>query len=511
MLRLLIVDDEKPIRNWIASLAAGMPECFECVGTAANGKEALTAIRDRLPDLVLADIRMPVMDGLELLETIRLEELPVSVVLLTNYDDFSYARQALVSGAADYLLKSELTPKLLSGLCVKLEQKKREAETTSFKLILRSSFIKKLCESDYSEARMIGGLLHSYGIGIQNSPLAALCLLLTEEITPADVLSRREEISGHEIKNLYYFSLNHPNRLVLLFNIASNSLLKQYCVLRDYAACLSGTFNLHIGMGPAGSDWRDLPGCVRGSLDALQLAFYESSSLPRLYTIQENQTYDAEGHVNLEKQCAALEASIRQKRLDELNPLLCRIMDAVRKLQEPDRSYVNSIFFRLLYDFTGCFPESLSQSSFGAMNQYTERLLRCEHISQAEAVVMEALSSLTDRLKQDCRMSPAIRNTVKYIQEHYASLTSMQEIADELNFNTDYLYRLFKKETGQTFVAYLTEYRLIQGAELLRRTSLTIYEISSRIGYGSVSYFSKKFKQMYGCNPYEFRSRYFRA
>ena len=104
--------------------------------------------------------------------------------------------------------------------------------------------------------------------------------------------------------------------------------------------------------------------------------------------------------------------------------------------------------------------------------------------------------------------SPAVKGVIGYVEAHYATIVSMQEIAEKLNYNTDYLYRVFKTEMGVSFVNYLTQLRMAHGAEMLVDTEWDIAMVAEKVGYGSGSYFSQKFREIYGETPMNWRKRH---
>lgn len=127
MMKVLVVDDELPIRQWLASVLRNMqvPK-VEVTGIAANGEQALAMYHEQQPDVILADITMPVLDGISLLKIIREESTDTEVVFLTCHEDFAYAREAIANAASDYILKTEVTSQRLSEILLKIQNNRNK-------------------------------------------------------------------------------------------------------------------------------------------------------------------------------------------------------------------------------------------------------------------------------------------------------------------------------------------------------------------------------------------------
>ena len=137
-LRVIVADDEYPIRKWFSRTLKNLPDIrVEMAGTASNGEEALALIREKHPDVVFTDIKMPVMDGLKLLRVINRDYPRIKVVIITSYDEFAYAKEAIALNAYDYVLKTEANSRMLSDLLRKIQQEQQESYLQKDELVRR--------------------------------------------------------------------------------------------------------------------------------------------------------------------------------------------------------------------------------------------------------------------------------------------------------------------------------------------------------------------------------------
>ena len=501
MIKVIIVDDEAPIRAWILSLLKKLPEYYDCCGEARNGREALKLIEKEKPELVLTDIRMVDMDGLQLLEAVKADSGQIDVVILSNYDDFSYARTSFMNGAVEYLLKSELNMERLVQLHNKLITARNTAYGNRLRQTAKNDFMYALLKEKELSREEILDLIKNYDVKLMDGVVASVMIFIPERTDVDGVISKIETALVYErIENLNMFLLVHPQRLVLIFNVLHNSFMFQNYIYNEYVRLLFQAIELPIGISEILYGLANLQKAVRQSNSALYSQINsdgESISIRKydLLSSAENQWKYEE----MDKLYRILKEQIIHREGEGFAENLERflVMAGSRRAFYPVQT--DRMLEQLLWEM-----EMQTGEEAGYAGKSGRKIEDMDF--QRIAKLLEAAGKRFGMAAQ--YTSPAVKGVIGYVEAHYATIASMQEIGEKLNYNADYLYRVFKTEMGVSFVNYLTQIRVAHGAELLADTEWDIAMIAEKVGYGSGSYFSQKFREIYGETPMNWRKRH---
>lgn len=395
MYKALIADDEAMIRSGIAKLLERDPD-IQVVGDAEDGETALELVRQHLPDLLLVDINMPFMNGLEFLEQLGELRTDAVVLVITGYDNFEYVQKALRLGVFDYLLKPIMEESFYEALrkakqqMGQLQKKSRLLQWARTQLeknreTLIAYFLKDWLSGRYSEAE-IQQQIEELGISVPQCCGLTIVHLNNDEHYPAYEREWDE--------NLIYYAIE---------NIA-----RDICQPLGPLTCgrnSNGDLILLSAREPA-PDW-----------SRTEQALHE-----------------------------AIEGALPVKAI-----VLCQAADTLARI-----------------------PETYAR--------------------------------LMEQLNERQRYTPIVLETQRQIEENYANTDlSLQWAAGRQHISAHYLCRLFRHETGITFIDYVTQVRIRRAVELLLGSELKIYEIAERVGYSSQHYFSSAFKKMLGLSPGEYR------
>lgn len=397
-MNVLLVEDELLVRSGMKSIIDWESNSFKLVADVSHGKEALAVLEQEHVDIVITDIRMPVMDGLELIETIREKGIPCEIVVLSSYDDFQYVRQAMKFGVRDYIHKPMMTPDEM------IETLKKVAD----------ELIKQQSLEQYRQL-IVDAADESRQLVLKKVAQKALCGPVALDPKIAEMLD------GHYVVN--------------------------------------GTFFLGL------------------------LSTFD------LQRIQEGQ------------QSSASEEAIIQ---------------SVRAVWN-ERTRVEILFFRQVDNWVFFLPVE-ECDRFNRLINYAVHHFKLEivyeisdkpcditHLSDVYHRLCTKLSKRRLKLKQQHELHPFVREALHYIHVHYMQDLSLEKVSTFVHVSPSYLSRLFYRELGETFVHYVTRYRLQKAQALLTQTDKPVYEIAERVGYNNSKYFLKLFKKQFRMTPGEFR------
>ncbi len=522
MIKVLLVDDEIAIREGIRNSFPWEESGYTLVGEAPDGEIALPMIRDENPDIVITDIRMPFMDGMELCREIKRMMPWISIVILSGYDDFSYAREAISLGVQDYLLKP-ITAKELKEVLDRISMRMREernaresAESMRRRLATGNRFVKdKLLASlfadipDEAEAGRMIEQLRSLGIN-----LAAGCYSV--------LLISYDHPSGREVG---------MNALYTLAERSGGSV--QVCAAKH------GAFALVLGGNEADTEERayafaasSVYGLEDAGAQSIMVAIGEL--VDRLTAV--NRSMKSARHIHHVITRGGRDKAMRivGAREVEDQPVLLTDLD-FRPLTE-----------RLQYVNANSFPDVFDEytSSLGATDIHssvTLDYLRMEALMTAVSIVREAggdAEKILDTKQYESSMLPsdsedfaAARNILLkalhyrdshsslhghsavaqaryYLSEHFTDPNLMlQDVASAVGMSNSRFSTVFSQETGHTFTEYLTALRINKARELLKATEMRSSQISEAVGYSDPHYFSYLFKKRTGMTPSDYRKQ----
>ncbi|WP_438444153.1 response regulator transcription factor [Gorillibacterium sp. sgz5001074] len=493
--KLLIVDDESWCREGLMKLIGSEHLGWEVVGEASDGEEALALIETAKPDLIITDIRMPVVDGLMLTERLAQAGSEIMVILLTGYRDFEYAQRALRYGAIEFLLKPmsiQDTTRILrtayerfrqKQLDQKLRQREKQVNT------LRAALYRLPCDrQDWAE---MSGLLSGY----------ELWLLQVDSFFPEG-----RGYGEKDVKLLHYAISNIAGELLQVQDRALNSVYLSVSsgefvfllapgVVEPYCSLVAENVEslLHLK-----TKW-SLAGTMN-ELDSLAAGYAELRGASHAH----NQPMDSEADRSL---------ALRESILSDL--IIGDVEEARRKLARHIQraaalpiqtckieiyAMVSALSDLLAGDFKHLRADDYDDLQPGALLLFSENR---QIIEWAEHKA-ETFLRLFEGWLQEKRDNVVIR-AQQYIETHYRENCSLQAVSAHVHVTPNYLSNLFKRETGIAFSNYVSKLRVEKAKALLTCTKMRMTEIADQVGFDNASYFTTVFKQLAGISPSEYR------
>ncbi|WP_256759756.1 response regulator [Cohnella sp. WQ 127256] len=502
MLKVIVADDEEQIRLGIAEGIPWEDIGLTLVGTAENGRDALELVMKQLPEIVLFDINMPFMSGLEFAAEAK-KALPHSqFIVLSGYDDFEYAQEAINLGVSDYLLKpispTDLVEALEKAKHKLLDRQNQERFLDKLKHQMKQAIplLRENLVSDIMHHRTTyNSILHQLEHLELYFPSDKFAVLLIEPMSFLGKLNSPEadrQLTLFAVRNICDEAINET---VSAYSVIGNTGLVEILI-----SFPSDTTDLHPLLNLVSERIQHViqthlrisviigTGHIYSGLEQVQYSYREALlafrfRAPLLPGYPLDKEMELLGAV---KNGSRLALSILDEMIEEMkqNTDETKHEEIVRVIEH--QVYISLTKLLSSHGFTG---ERLS-----SLNLET---------APVHELVNRSLQLITEA--QGVSYRKEIEAVKTYIVVHYADDVALKDIAESVYMNMNYLCTLFKAEVGETIIQYLTRYRMERAREQLLGTSLRIFEIAEKVGYSNTNYFSSAYKKFYGLSPNEFR------
>lgn len=540
MLKIFLAEDEVIVRETIKRMIPWEDLGFELVGEAADGEMALPLLLRQKPDLLITDIKMPFMDGLTLAKVAKKEIPGLKVVILSGYDDFNYAKQAINIGVEDYLLKPITKNALIERLTEirsRYEHEKTQKEYYE-KFHREMQAYEKNSSRDFFEALVSGSMdmmeiyRRSEKLGLDIVAEAYNVLIFTMNCEE-DFSGQREGYSEWEAESLElleeFFSEN-TSAMLFRCNIFSYGVLikgQKETIEENTRSCVSEIQRI-IDRKEQKRQWFVAAGEPVERLSQIQKSYYSASrAFSQRYLYDENILYYDE-MASMEKKNVTEDDSTYLQKVDvnALNPVILQkflsngLLEETENFvkdyfyaigQEPLESLVFRNYVTLNVRFSvmsflkeiGCDTRTLEQEDTEDVLSESSKSLE-NAIAYAKKIISQAIA-LRDQNSGNKNRS-ILKTAVDFIDSHYMEEDmSLNKAANAANVSANHFSALFSQNMGQTFIEYLTNLRMNKAKEYLRCTSMRSSEIAGEIGYKDAHYFSYLFKKTQGMTPSDYR------
>lgn len=514
LIKVLVADDELLVRIGLRTTIEWEKNGFTIVGEAKNGKEAIELFDKFDADILITDIRMPVMDGLEVIKKIKEKKKDLKSIILTHYDDFSYAQKAINLGASDFILKNNLSSDNLLLILKKLSEELEPG---------RSHHISSLTDTEYLHYALEKAILANIS-GIRYEGLINL---------PADSrfyphffvgygkICYSEDLefdlgSSEFFKNLSNIFVSKDNvkqammrvedHLIYLYNIGfktENHKKEQGEIINILKRNIKQFFDLDMffGVSTVGDSLLGIPKLVEESRKACERCFFTEDKVIH---------YDR----SLEKitdENVKIKPDIIRKYLNQSD--MVSIFAYIDERFDKIYSTFNKMGVRKLFiDFLSL-AQIIHQEKYSEeeiVNDEKFRYIYFDKLSDFKAIkeYVKDVYHFISLKSGDKTYSYYINKSIQYIKDNYERNITLEEVAEYSQVSKSYLSLLFKQETGINFSAFLTNYRIEKCKEYMRESHYKIYEIAERIGFDNPYYFSKVFKEKVGISCKEYQKKY---
>ncbi|MCC8065827.1 MAG: response regulator [Clostridiales bacterium] len=535
MLSVLIADDELKIARLIKNLIQWKTLNLSFMGIVQDGISAYQMIMDKKPDIVITDIRMPELSGLEMIEKVTQSGLPVHFIVISGYRYFEYAQKALKYGVRDYLLKpideDELN-RILEKICMETQNSRAmqehvenlERNLADSRHILHRELMDRVFESGGDSLSTIytqsseqqsfeNGVFRAFGIKADRD-ISIPCNEKQETL----IVERITELINDTFEDQVIDLVVTPKEsmwILVLLNYREEqqevvqTLLNHLFKLTKNYICNFEHYSVSMGLSPDSGDFSQINLLLEMAREAVQCRIFEGTGLC-IRSYSENRNHQIKG-----SDIANLQKDVFEKQISVLREdTACQIVRTCFETAVQENIMASeffeltrtlfSIYCRTIEDL---FHEAMSES----LQKWTELAENCSSILELKNHVLDSLRKHIRYMvtkKSDMERRPVL-DAIEYVQKNYNQKILLEEIAENSGFNANYFSELFKKETGKNFSAYVLELRMEKAKQLLRDTKKTIYEIAAEVGYKDSKYFSQQFTRTVGVKPNEYRKLYY--
>ena len=485
-MKILIADDETPIREWIQfSIERGNNPDFEIVGVAENGNEAFELAVKYQVDTVITDIKMPGMDGLMLMKKL-LEEIPyVSFIILTNYAEFSYAREAITYGARKYFLKSELRGQDILEALMEIHESNEKLIMGKEEDCYFSGYLDiYTCCCHMEDAEFVCGFWRKHQFR-ENEMFCVAAFKSTDSWDQKgflDVFIKAQKI--HILRPV----LRKESIYLIMQSEDERKLEESLAAFYETWSVVGGGV---LVVGPAALGIAQIMPEIDRTDRMLQYEFFYNKGC---FRINDDKLLEPLDREKIRREYQKILNSLLHDEEDKISKDIILWFGYFKEVCLQDTDWAKEICIK--------FVIRLEEKCAEHFSDYQE-----EHMVtglQTVELCRDSCIKLISMLYSGNKFSysQSIRETVQYIHQNYANQDlSLKVVAQAICRSPEYLSRLFKSETGQNFSNYLMFYRLERARALLLNTDMKIYEIAYAVGYTTPSYFSKVYHEYMGITP----------
>jgi len=535
MYKLLIVDDEAVIRKGLANLIEWSSIDCEVVGEAVNGIDAIEKMKIVSPHIIIADVKMPCLNGIELAKYVFENTPSTKVIILTGYADFEYAQSALKYNVVDFLLKPTDPNELINAVkkakniilqneTFESKLKDMEKKINLYQTNLRENNVNSILHNILNGSDKALERLPELGISLERN-LVIICEVenkysnfSSKDINGKDrIVSNIKNYINAIFKNYVYYLVHfQENQFCIIVSFADNCENKCMQSIIDICKEMLKTFenlmglDVSIGISKIHLSHEELPDSYKEAQKALSYGFYEKHG-NNLY-VYSDETVNASNEKKLLAN-SYTERIILELQNGHKDALINLIEELFEKLRCTRQSidYIKKVAMQLCFSF----EEVLSDCDLNIEDciqaendiyEYITKSNKCVHITNM--LVSLAVSILEKLHSLDIQNNLVIKKAQSYINEYYKDPITLQTIADYLYINSSYLSRLFKKETGYNITDYINKVRIDKAKDLLINSDYKIYEIADMVGISDPAYFSVLFKKYTNMSPRDFTYKY---
>lgn len=535
MLRLFIADDDRIIRRGLRAIIEEFASEFVIVGEAANGAIALDSIQKTEVDVLITDIKMPVMNGVELIKAVRGLDLKLKIIVLSGFDEYKYVRETMKYGAVDYLLKPvendallELLRKVGNDISIEVD-KERESRIFSKNIaesmeVLKERFLKEIIRGDNNPSCAYEQRLKELGIN-EGKQFILVIVNRDDTYTIKKSLSGNMFIVGGLQKHPIYNTLKGKYENSILIAEDNGSVLVLFIsaekdpgnfktdiltTLSELKESIRASCNFSVTMGISGLIYslNRADFAYNQALFALQRRFYEGKDRLIEY-ISGDCCYDRINESQLNEQVETLFNFIEIGDSNKVKKSILALLDKLDKNNIEPAQYreICSNIVRKISALSREFKDIIENSGAEELDliYFIEEL---DTLSELRDFVSNGFCKITEKINavRSERSKRIIEIAKDYIQNHYNSDISLKAVAEHIYLNPTYFSELFKNETGENFIDYLIETRISIAKKLLAKPEIKVYEVSQMVGYDEPVSFNRVFKKVVGVSPSEYRS-----
>lgn len=503
MKKVMLVEDEELILQGIRNIIDWQEIGLEVVHMAHNGCEALEMWKKEKVDIVITDLNMPKMGGLELLAELRKESKKARFIILTGYDDFDYARTAIRLGVENYILKPIDEEQLLSQLketVKKLDEADRirndyVEEKTGWIQFLSGKLSKE-------EDREFLDLLKS---SVKNSVFYAAIMKLNinsmKNIKITDVLVELKKEREHETFMVIHLAADSLLLVWAKDDASEDDALDYFSGLQNRVESACGALSF-VTVGPACNSYEELPACYRAAQKQqkyLMIEGYGSCLSEKLMKNRKSKDIVVD-NTYLRKLILQKDKEGAMSYLEDL--LINNVEDSINI----DTLYQVAIKIAVILQEIKEEYKLDASTDLQNLTDIIENIYQVESLYSLKSIFISEIVEIIRHLhEEDSQYTPVVKQIMTEVQQNYKEDMNLKTLAYKYHMNASYLGQIFQKEVGCSFAQYMSNIKNEIAKDLILNTKMKINDIAKEVGYPDTSYFYRKFKQCFGVSPASLR------
>lgn len=521
---VLLVDDEEDAFQVIMRKISWEELGFSIAGYAGNGIEALEMAEKVQPDVVMTDIRMPYMDGLSLSRKLKELYPNIKIIIFSGFDEFEYAREAIRIEVEAYVLKpihSGELRKIFENIKADIDRERDEKQNID-KLqkyyleslpVLRENFYTLLIEGRIPTEKM-EQYFKEYQVQM-NGPYFVVTVLhmrgLTGEMEPYLIAVSVKKLAEEHVSEKWNCKIfSYLGEVIIITQLSEKREVTDYTDYMDRFCKMARrvcSTEVTAGIGRVCDEIKDLPLSYKGAVDAVSYRVILGNT--RAINIAEVNPKNGDE--------AREERTVRQIfkmiKTGDRTSLGRAVSECVKRLfgRETSLQKYRLLIMEIITEIFrfGSDNQLKLEQIFGEDEDVYSAVMGMESVDALKKWLTDVSAKMQEMILTDRNDTTKsfVRRAIEYVKEHYSEQElSVEVVCKALGVSTSYFSTVFKKETGKTFVKYLTEFRMEKAADLLLTKEEKTYMIAQKVGYSDPNYFSYVFKRQYGVPPSKYRA-----
>lgn len=499
MYKVLIAEDEMLILEGIKNIIEWEKLGLEVVHMARNGMEALTLLEEEPVDIIVTDINMPILDGIELLTRVRKKDTRTRCIILSGYDEFEYARKAICLDAENYILKpineEELESVVKEAIqkLIKIDERKRSNIYSEQKLLRFLSGEMKEQSSSYLEEI---GLVMNRDFGVaahmkvkqrdkQDEMIAHMVAYLREDCKEFDI--HPFYYGKNQISFVLFSNSGDEDHIISSISAIQNQMETIFEVLTFISVSTPFT-----------------------ELSQVTHAFEEAKNLQEYvmfagYGSCINKSYVSKREskeITLEE--ATLQKMILTKDYKAVNAYIEDLFIHNSQIESVTSDSIYNLSVKLALVLQNIINEFQLSNEYELkeLTDIIKELFETDELCDIKSIFLIEIMKIMECIHfENSQYTPVVRQILSEVEKNYREDMNLNMLADKYHMNPSYLGQIFQKEVGSSFCQYLTNLKNSKAKELIMNTNMKINDIAKEVGYSDASYFFRKFKQCYGTSP----------
>ncbi|NIK77847.1 two-component system response regulator YesN [Paenibacillus castaneae] len=537
-LKMIVAEDEQSFREGLLTLIDWKMYDIEISGEAENGRQALELMKENPPDVLLTDIRMPYLNGLELIREAKAAGLQFHTVLLTGYNEFEYAREAIKLGVSDYILKPCM-PNDIIRVLLDVKQKIKASEYEDHHMtemsrtwnrnihLLKNQILSQWLQQPLMPLEDRSVAMREVNLSLQVGPIEVGLIRIDNDDSNNSFSSKRDlELIRYALLNIAEETLGahydgklevirHGEEMLWIGNCTTiNSNDGQEAIMRVLQQNLESYLKLSISLSlsSAQASVNDAHLGYQEALEAMERRFYQGRGGIFLFSEINRQPSPASSildDIYLQRMEMKLLGYLQNEQYGQAVDSIDTGFAYIRDQTDYSRAEIILRVTSLILELQKFAKERYSGSiewQDGVIN-WIEKIPDMETLDNCSAIVQKIIQNIVEAASNRKTLHRTVHATIELIKNKYHTNLTLEQAAKETFVSNSYLSSLFKQELGVNFLDYLHQYRVERAKELLRE-SYKIYAIAKQVGYQEERHFSSTFKKWTGLTPRQYQKSY---